>query len=770
MKKVIILLFSALLLIACERKSERAQVRLQFPAISTKQNASISKVTAQNHGGSWGVPVPTSISDINCFAVFVGGPEASLRDKSCAKGEDSTFERFYFHHVQGFTSIQSELVFDLEPGPGRTFFVLGVKSTAGQCPAFENMNQSLISNPLLIGRAQSDLKPGDNAISISATVASDTNTQLIQECNFFGAGGPPNKLALHGGISTMDSGGTSQIGHSTCNRMRVYAESDSGGMILEEDLNLNLSQNGSIGEFYASSDCSTGGTIGVAKISRGKRQTDVFFLAPGSGVPTGTVSISAQLSTGSLYVSKAVSVTTPGGVTRIRFFEERLNLGANSCAEVAFFGTSGAGVTGPINPSTAIGVFSLNGNPQSVASVPSLSFKSFCGGSVISDFPSGAASGSFAVTMGTVSYSDFQFGHASSGKVKTNIQPLADLLEIGSLPSKVWASDCTPISVTAKTNGVIADLSGNDFSPWSIQKQIDGFININPSSSVGVYNSSICSTPDANSYSFTLTSAGTSSASKYYQFNSSGSYNYKAFPNGGIRNGSEFFRDFTVDWDPGVYTHNPSPAYATYLRSPGAAPGPTLNPTKTNWTGMSFSVGGTTSVNSDDLGMNNHVLLLTGGTLSTNLTSPSPGSLTYGMLVKFDSLPMSAPIVSVKAGPTNLATFEVSATANEVRIAGNFGGSPVVSSTVAMSNNTWYSVVVVRDVVADTCALIINGAVVASLNTCTTNTGADTLKVGYSSLNSHMAEMFIIDRALSSAEVSNFHAYLKSRYPAAGLP
>ena len=76
----------ALGLIACDRKeSDTATIRIQFDETMLSNTQKVQSATLDNEsdGPNWGLNDPTSLSQINCYAVLVGGPEKSLKRSSC---------------------------------------------------------------------------------------------------------------------------------------------------------------------------------------------------------------------------------------------------------------------------------------------------------------------------------------------------------------------------------------------------------------------------------------------------------------------------------------------------------------------------------------------------------------------------------------------------------------------------------------------------------------------------------------------------------------
>lgn len=151
------------------------------PATS-KSNGSfaLQSVSAQSaNGTSWNSTInPTVGSDINCFAVFVGGGELGANSCSISNGTTISFGP----HV-GFLKAGEEIFVDT-PAGDRTIYVIGLKSaTAAACSNFTNSEPdgANLSEPFLIAAQRSNIPSGQSTLTINAAL--DTGKK-VQDCNF----------------------------------------------------------------------------------------------------------------------------------------------------------------------------------------------------------------------------------------------------------------------------------------------------------------------------------------------------------------------------------------------------------------------------------------------------------------------------------------------------------------------------------------------------------------------------------------------------------
>ncbi|HPI41075.1 MAG TPA: hypothetical protein PLJ21_09740, partial [Pseudobdellovibrionaceae bacterium] len=185
---------------SCERaKVENAQLVLKLPASSVETSNSIEnsnsgekpisqKVSTLADETSWNTSlIPTNISQIDCYAVFVGGAESLMRTNSCEIGPTaglaSNKKIFFGPHV-GFIKAGGEISIEVPSGQ-RDIYLMGLKENpgSGACKSFAGTNpdKSNLSQPMIIGVNQVVLNPGTQVVEIMQSL--DSN-QLLQSCTF----------------------------------------------------------------------------------------------------------------------------------------------------------------------------------------------------------------------------------------------------------------------------------------------------------------------------------------------------------------------------------------------------------------------------------------------------------------------------------------------------------------------------------------------------------------------------------------------------------
>ena len=180
----------------CTKKSEVASVMLIMPnAISakpavtkTKNPVSQSVSASSEDEPEWNTSLNPSLgSDINCFAVFVGGP--NLAGNTCSVSDNGASRTISFGPNIGFVPSGAVIKVDVPAGSDRVFHVVGLKSaTAAACSNYRGttMDTSNLSEPFLIASQRADIPAGESSLSITASL--DVNKK-ISTCSFVQSGG-----------------------------------------------------------------------------------------------------------------------------------------------------------------------------------------------------------------------------------------------------------------------------------------------------------------------------------------------------------------------------------------------------------------------------------------------------------------------------------------------------------------------------------------------------------------------------------------------------
>jgi|GEM_PF-2253642 hypothetical protein len=120
-------------------------------------------------------------SQINCYAVMVGGPEPIMKRNSC--WDSSYKDLVQFGDYEGGIPAGSRIEITVPPGSNRQIYLLGMNAANGACQSFKNNNlkHDLISFPRLVAQTTMDLNPGTNLVTL--TIPENlSSSPKIQDC------------------------------------------------------------------------------------------------------------------------------------------------------------------------------------------------------------------------------------------------------------------------------------------------------------------------------------------------------------------------------------------------------------------------------------------------------------------------------------------------------------------------------------------------------------------------------------------------------------
>jgi hypothetical protein len=252
------LAISILALVGCTGGAgETAKVSITLPVLSSAKSSAVSSrqpVLAANSnsiaqgvssqgiikvaGANWNPNLSlTAISDVNCYAVFVGGPEPELNRNKCYSNSIKTSVVASFGPNVPFMPQGSTISLDVPSGLNRRIYVVGfnanpISSCRGsQTSAADFTN---ISPPQIISSQTVNLKPGNNNISMFVSL---TGATAIDSCDIvdtrpapiFGSGSDGN-LVISGTVGH-DGDTTLSSGRIFSSQTRLSAVSDLGRTI-----------------------------------------------------------------------------------------------------------------------------------------------------------------------------------------------------------------------------------------------------------------------------------------------------------------------------------------------------------------------------------------------------------------------------------------------------------------------------------------------------------------------------------------------------------
>lgn len=194
------ILFVATLQFGCTKKSESGSLRVVLP--STMQTAATgaaktsaasavvasSTVSASGGGTTWNTNInPTTGSDVNCYAVFIGGGDLSTN--YCTVGASSTSATtIKFGPNIGFVPAGKEILLEA-PAGARVIYAVGLRAaTATACANYANMiDGTNLSEPFLIASQPVNIVSGTNP-PVTVKAALDLTKKVI-DCKIQGTGG-----------------------------------------------------------------------------------------------------------------------------------------------------------------------------------------------------------------------------------------------------------------------------------------------------------------------------------------------------------------------------------------------------------------------------------------------------------------------------------------------------------------------------------------------------------------------------------------------------
>lgn len=175
--------FLCIVILGCTREVETSTLTLTLPSGMESQN-----VSAQS-AGDWNTSLnPSVITDVNCYAVFVGGPEPMMNSSSCSYSPTNEV-KMRFGRFRGLIPGGGTVEIDVPSGPNRKIWLVGLKSQNGACTDFgmaAGPDKNNLSEPHIIAETIRNLPPGP--VNVTLTQALDLNNKFDQ-CTMIGGDG-----------------------------------------------------------------------------------------------------------------------------------------------------------------------------------------------------------------------------------------------------------------------------------------------------------------------------------------------------------------------------------------------------------------------------------------------------------------------------------------------------------------------------------------------------------------------------------------------------
>ncbi len=194
MKNIIIISFLFLFISSCTRESKVSTITIQLPPV---EKAAADTVNLKSGAGFNNTLNPSTVADINCYGVFVGGPENFMQSSSCSDSATNTVQ-MRFGPKKFFMPAGSEVSIDVPSGTARKIYLVGLKSQSSACQLLsptQNPDVNNLSVPHVIGEKVVDLVPGTTAVTLVRTLDS---SRKFDSCNFGGEGGSSQALFGNG--------------------------------------------------------------------------------------------------------------------------------------------------------------------------------------------------------------------------------------------------------------------------------------------------------------------------------------------------------------------------------------------------------------------------------------------------------------------------------------------------------------------------------------------------------------------------------------------
>lgn len=184
MKKIAFVAMVLPSLMSCTREKVNTTVRIKLP----ESNGNLLQ-NVQAKGIGFNISMnPSTVSDINCYAIFVGGPDALLNQNNCYDSSTNAV-KMRFGPSRFFIPAGTETSIEVPSGPSRQIYLVGLKSQGSSCVPLgpgQNPDSSNMSVPHIVSEKTIDLQPGETAIEMVRTIDS---SKTFDNCNFMTGGG-----------------------------------------------------------------------------------------------------------------------------------------------------------------------------------------------------------------------------------------------------------------------------------------------------------------------------------------------------------------------------------------------------------------------------------------------------------------------------------------------------------------------------------------------------------------------------------------------------
>lgn len=282
MKKLIFLISAAMFLISCTRasNSDNAKIQIKLPDLTTSYSGKVGTLSE-----------PTSLSDLNCYMVFVGGPEQDLRRNTCPTSGNSATgtpsRNINFGPLYGGFAPSTEISIEVPSGNDRVLHLVGMRVSAPEIcrdfKAFGFPGNNESSKPFIIGTADRVLLEPSKTIEIPIKMAFNV-ADGIEKCTGpdvpqdNGGGGNSNEPYLRfEGLGKWSYPANKDLGTvGQCYQVRPSLYMNGSAWVDPGMNNIDMYVGTSnAGQFYSDSACST--PISAMQIPAGQSKSTINY-------------------------------------------------------------------------------------------------------------------------------------------------------------------------------------------------------------------------------------------------------------------------------------------------------------------------------------------------------------------------------------------------------------------------------------------------------------------------------------------------------------
>lgn len=284
MKKLIFFISAAMIFISCTRasNSENARIQIKLPDLATSYSGKVGTLSE-----------PSQLADLNCYMVFVGGPEQDLQRNTCptlgSSANGTPGRTINFGPLYGGFSPSTEISIEVPSGNDRVLHLVGMRVSSPEIcrdfKAFGFPGKNESSKPFIIGTADRVLLEPSKTVEVPIKMAFNA-ADAIEKCTGpdvpqdSGGGGNSNEPYLRfEGLGKWSYPANKDLGTvGQCYQVKpaLYINGsawvDPGMSVI--DINVSAFN---AGQFYSDSGCST--SISSLQIPAGqsKSSTNYYF-------------------------------------------------------------------------------------------------------------------------------------------------------------------------------------------------------------------------------------------------------------------------------------------------------------------------------------------------------------------------------------------------------------------------------------------------------------------------------------------------------------